>query len=136
MLTLDTLTEEQKEFLEECNDGDYDKKLDLKAIKSNHKFVEYGNSLHTKTFIHAGIKYEVAYVFETGPGTTDWIGDNASSEDVYLITLEEKNLNKRLYYLEILNKHFKNEGNIGCLTDRQVMLVLNTIEQIDNERNL
>lgn len=74
MLTLDTLTKEQKEFLEECDDGDYNNRLDLKAIKCNHKFVEYGNSLHTKTFIHADIKYEVAFVFETGIGRTDWIG--------------------------------------------------------------
>lgn len=34
---------------------------------------------------------------------------------------------QRLYCLQILNTKFVNEGNAGCLTDRQVKLVLDAM---------
>ena len=39
---------------------------------------------------------------------------------------------ERLKALNILNKHFKDEGNIGCLEDKQVKLVLNAMMEFQN----
>ena len=84
MLTLETLTEEQKEFLQECNEKEYNKELDFRIKKMKHKFVEYGFSLNTIQFEHAGVLYKCAFVYEDGPNRFDWIGHNAAGEDCYL----------------------------------------------------
>lgn len=43
---------------------------------------------------------------------------------------------QRLYCLQILNTKFVNEGNIGCLTDRQVKLVLDAMFIVLQENSM
>ncbi len=84
-LTILTLTQEQKEFLQEASMGTkYDVKLDIQILKYKSKYIEYGDMLCTVQFEHAGIQYECAFVFETGPARYDWVGNNAAGEDCYL----------------------------------------------------
>jgi len=99
MLTLETLTEEQKEFLQGCNDGEFNKQLDFKIISTKSKYVEYGDQLCTVKFFHDGTMYECAYVFETGPATYDWDNENAAAEDCYLEVLPPKEAPERKPFL-------------------------------------
>ena len=87
MLTLETLTTEQKEFIQLGDKKDYDKELDIKILTNDCEWVEYGNQLFTVTFLHGGITYECAYVFEVGPGCYDWAHYNS---DCYLKVLPPK----------------------------------------------
>lgn len=53
--------------------------------------------------------------------------------------LKESIEKERLFCLDILNKKFVHEGNSGCLTDRQVRLVLDSMQEallIDRHVNL
>jgi hypothetical protein len=95
MLTLETLTDEQKEFLQDGKESQFDKELDIKILSVDIEWVEYGNKLYTKKFFHAGLTYECGYVFEVGPGTYDWDSDNASCEDCYLEVLPYNNLHTK-----------------------------------------
>jgi len=87
MLTKETINNEQKEFIQDGDTNDYSKELDIKIISNKCEWVEYGNQLFTVKFMHAGLMYECAYVFETGPGKFDW--DHYNS-DCYVKVLPPK----------------------------------------------
>jgi hypothetical protein len=84
MITLETLTPAQKEFLQSADEGNFNPVLEIKIVKRKAKYVEYGNQLCTVKFKHDGVLYKCAYVWEHGPATYDWSGNNASSEDCYV----------------------------------------------------
>jgi hypothetical protein len=106
-LTLKKLTKKQKEFLQDSSVKAYDKNLDMKILSRDHRFVEYGDQYCIVVFEHAGVKYEAAYVFETGPATYDWDSQNAAAEDCYLELFVEPK--KAITAKDVVNK-FKHLG--------------------------
>ena len=78
-----------------------------------------------------GETFEVEFVKEDGSVDVETVSSNQ------IETKEQNHLSKkRLQALHILNDHFKNEGHLGCLEDRQIKLVLDAmIEFHDKEYN-
>lgn len=107
MLTKETITDEQKEFIQLGDKNDYDKELDIKILTSDCEWAEYGNQLFTVTFLHGGITYECAYVFEVGPGCYDWAHYNS---DCYLKVLPPKE--KPIKYHLVASTSLRGMGHV------------------------
>jgi len=74
-LSVDDLSGDQREFL---TAGRYDREPEfgIEFISDESEYIEYGDKLHTITFKYNNSIYELIIVWESGPGTWSWDGDN------------------------------------------------------------
>ncbi len=74
-LNVDNLSEDQKDFL---TAGRYDREPEfgIEFISDESEYIEYGDKIHTITFKYNNSTYELTIVWESGPGTWSWDGDN------------------------------------------------------------
>ena len=105
-LTIDDLSDEQKDYLVKAR---YDTSVTpfdgIHFISDEHEYVEYGDIVHTITFEYEpeNAFYELYILWEAGPGTWSWDGDNNEGLEPEITQIENPKSNPKVDSKEVFD---------------------------------